>query len=35
MKGQIVKVVIKNGKINKVIPINIKINESFQPEILD
>jgi len=34
MKGQIVKVVIKNGKINKVIPINIKINESFQPEII-
>ncbi|MFH1643162.1 MAG: CapA family protein [Patescibacteria group bacterium] len=32
-KGQIVKVLIKNGKINQVIPINIKINDSFQPEI--
>lgn len=33
MKGQMVKVVIQNGKINEVIPINIKINDSFQPEI--
>jgi poly-gamma-glutamate synthesis protein (capsule biosynthesis protein) len=33
MKGQMVKVLIENGKIKRVIPIEIKINEFFQPEI--
>lgn len=33
LQGQIVEVVIENGKIKEVIPINIKINNSFQPEI--
>lgn len=33
MKGEIVKIVIENKKIKKVIPIEIKINEFFQLEI--
>jgi len=33
MQGKIVKVLIKNGKIENVIPIDIKINSNFQPEI--
>ncbi len=34
MEGQIIKVLIENNKIKEVIPINIKINKNFQPEIL-
>jgi len=34
MKGLMVKVSIKNAKIDKVIPIEIKINGYFQPEII-
>ena len=34
-EGQLVKVLIKDKKIEKVIPINIKMNDSFQPEIID
>lgn len=33
MQGQIVKVLIQNNKIKEVTPINIKINDYFQPEI--
>lgn len=33
MEGQIVEILIENGKIKEIIPINIKINEFFQPEI--
>ena len=33
MQGQIIKVLIENGKIKKIIPINIKLNQYFQPEI--
>lgn len=33
MGGQIIEIIIQNKKIQKVIPINIKINEFFQPEI--
>jgi len=33
MNGQILKVSIENGKIKEIIPINIKINQDFQPEI--
>ena len=33
-QGQIVKVLIEDKKIKQVIPINIKINEFFQPEIV-
>ena len=33
MRGQILKVLIENGKIKTVIPIRIKINNFFQPEI--
>jgi TusA-related sulfurtransferase len=32
MRGEIIKVLIENSKIKEVIPINIKINEFFQPE---
>lgn len=35
MQGQIVKVVIEDGKIKEALPINIKLNESFQPEIAE
>ena len=35
MKGLMVKVSIKNAKIDKVIPIEIKINKFFQPEIAE
>ncbi len=35
MKGQIVKVVIENKKIKQVIPIHVRINQQFQPEIDD
>ena len=34
MKGLMLKVSIKNAKINEVIPIEIKINGYFQPEII-
>jgi len=34
MKGLMLKVSIKNAKIDKVIPIEIKINGYFQPEII-
>jgi poly-gamma-glutamate synthesis protein (capsule biosynthesis protein) len=33
MEGQIVKILIENGKIKDAIPINIKMNDFFQPEI--
>jgi poly-gamma-glutamate synthesis protein (capsule biosynthesis protein) len=33
MEGQIVKVIIENKKIKEVIPIDIKINQYFQPEL--
>lgn len=33
MKSQIIKILIKNSKIKEVIPVNIKINAFFQPEI--
>ncbi len=33
MEGQIVEILIENGKIREIIPKNIKINEFFQPEI--
>jgi poly-gamma-glutamate synthesis protein (capsule biosynthesis protein) len=33
MKGQIVEVLIEKGEIKEVIPVNIKINKLFQPEI--
>jgi len=33
LQGEMVKVLIENGKIKKVIPINIEINKFFQPEI--
>jgi poly-gamma-glutamate synthesis protein (capsule biosynthesis protein) len=34
MKGLMLKVLVKNGKIDEVIPIEIKINGYFQPEII-
>ena len=34
MQGLLLKVIIKNGKITEIIPINIKINKFFQPEIV-
>jgi len=34
MKGQMVKVLIKDKKIQKVIPIDIQMNSSFQPEMI-
>ena len=34
-EGQILKVLIENKKIKEIIPINIKINNSFQPEIYE
>lgn len=33
MEGQMVKVLIENGKIKQVIPIDIQMNQYFQPEI--
>ena len=33
MQGQIIKIIIEDKKIKQVIPIEIKINNSFQPEI--
>ena len=33
MKGQLVKVLIEDKKIKEVIPINVKINNFFQPEL--
>lgn len=33
MKGQILKVSIKSGKMQEIIPIKIKLNNFFQPEI--
>lgn len=35
MKGLILKVLIKNNELEEVIPIEIKINEFFQPEIIN
>ena len=35
MRGQILKVLIENGKIKEIIPKQIKINKFFQPEILE
>jgi len=35
MKGQIVKVTIKDKKIQDITPIDIKMNEYFQPEIVE
>lgn len=35
MKGLLLKVSIKNGKIQQVIPQTVKLNEYFQPEILE
>jgi len=35
MKGLILEVLIKNSKIKEVIPIEIKINKFFQPEIVN
>jgi len=34
MKGLILKVLVENGKIKKIIPIEIEINKLFQPELL-
>jgi len=34
MRGQILKILIENNKIKEVVPINIKINDFFQPEII-
>ena len=34
MRGQILKILIENNKIKEVVPINIKINNFFQPEII-
>lgn len=34
MEGLVLEVLVKNGKINKVIPRNIKINNFFQPELV-
>ncbi|MDO8264902.1 MAG: CapA family protein, partial [Candidatus Parcubacteria bacterium] len=33
-KGLLLKILIRNGKIKEIIPIEIKINEYFQPEII-
>lgn len=33
MKGEIIKILIENGKIKEIIPIKIKLNNYFQPEI--
>jgi len=33
MRGQILKILFENNKIKEVVPINIKINNFFQPEI--
>jgi len=35
MKGQLLEVLIKNGKIEEVIPKEVKINNFFQPEIVE
>ena len=35
MKGLMLKVLIENSKIKEVIPIEIKINQYFQPEIYE
>lgn len=35
MKGLLWKVVIKGGRIKEVIPVEIKINQFFQPEVVD
>lgn len=34
LKGEILKVLIENNKIKEVLPLNIKINEYFQPELI-
>jgi poly-gamma-glutamate synthesis protein (capsule biosynthesis protein) len=34
MKGQMVKILIKDKKIQKVIPIDIQMSDSFQPEMI-
>ncbi len=33
MKGQMLKVLIENAEIKEIVPINIKVNNFFQPEI--
>jgi len=33
MKGLLLKVLVENNKIKELIPIEIKINQHFQPEI--
>ena len=33
MGGLMLKVLVKNGKVKEIIPVEIKINENFQPEI--
>jgi len=35
MRGLLLKILVKNGKIKKVVPIEIKINQYFQPEIVE
>ncbi|MDO8424602.1 MAG: CapA family protein [bacterium] len=35
MQGEMVKVVVEDGKIKEVSPVSIKLNDSFQPEIID
>ncbi|MBZ9569686.1 CapA family protein [Patescibacteria group bacterium] len=35
MQGLLLKVIIRNGKIDEVIPIEIKINKFFQPEVVE
>lgn len=35
MQGQMIKVLVENGKIKEVLPVDVKLNESFQPEIVD
>jgi len=34
MKGLMLKVIIKNAKIKEVVPVEFKINQNFQPEII-
>jgi poly-gamma-glutamate synthesis protein (capsule biosynthesis protein) len=34
MEGQMIKILIENGKIKEILPINIKINNFFQPQLI-
>lgn len=34
MRGLLLKVIVESGKITKIIPLEVKINEKFQPEIV-